>query len=315
MSAPSLYNKYDVKKHDMREYDRGILKRKNTMNNITKFPFVKEFPLPTSPSSPYCTYPPSIRPTSSIIKTARSRSLDSEEHLDRDFSTVANSKCIALSTSNIDSPRCAHPSAATHLPLDDMHHDRNDTNEKNNNRSSLRNKCCEKYDETGQTANDQHQKVKTNTDNSNDYGGRENGRHHTQPQPLERRESRRGQFTRSLSNTDAPDEKADGSLSDTAIGGNSEMEPTSDDALLKAEPRDYFGPGMGKKSNSTSQLSATGRKRRLGFGKRGKNSFTVQRSEEVVPGEMRGGAGVSRASSASSENDDGRFAAHAPPPY
>lgn len=36
------------------------------------------------------------------------------------------------------------------------------------------------------------------------------------------------------------------------------MEPTSDDALLKAEPRDYFGPGMGKKSNSTSQLSATG---------------------------------------------------------
>ncbi|XP_013167022.1 PREDICTED: regulating synaptic membrane exocytosis protein 2 isoform X6 [Papilio xuthus] len=142
---------------------------------------------------------------------------------------------------------------------------------------------------------------------SNDYGGRENGRHHTQPQPLERRESRRGQFTRSLSNTDAPDEKADGSLSDTAIGGNNEMEPTSDDALLKAEPRDYFGPGMGKKSNSTSQLSATGRKRRLGFGKRGKNSFTVQRSEEVVPGEMRGGAGVSRASSASSENDDGRW--------
>ncbi|XP_013144286.1 PREDICTED: regulating synaptic membrane exocytosis protein 2 [Papilio polytes] len=114
-------------------------------------------------------------------------------------------------------------------------------------------------------------------------------------------------FTRSLSNTDAPDEKADGSLSDTAIGGNSEMEPTSDDALLKAEPRDYFGPGMGKKSNSTSQLSATGRKRRLGFGKRGKNSFTVQRSEEVVPGEMRGGAGVSRASSASSENDDDRW--------
>lgn len=141
------------------------------------------------------------------------------------------------------------------------------------------------------------------------------------------------------------------------------MEPVSDDVLLKAEPRDYFGPGMGKKSNSTSQLSATGdsyciphfsstlapphtlsqtfcnklniflfaqrlallevcltyvcvliklstgRKRRLGFGKRGKNSFTVQRSEEVVPGEMRGAAGVSRASSASSENDDDRFAA------
>lgn len=51
----------------------------------------------------------------------------------------------------------------------------------------------------------------------------------------------------------------DGSLSDTALGGTSEPEPTSDDALLKAEPRDYFGPGMGKKSNSTSQLSATGK--------------------------------------------------------
>lgn len=49
----------------------------------------------------------------------------------------------------------------------------------------------------------------------------------------------------------------DGSLSDTALGPN-EAEPVSDDALLKAEPRDYFGPGMGKKSNSTSQLSATG---------------------------------------------------------
>lgn len=50
----------------------------------------------------------------------------------------------------------------------------------------------------------------------------------------------------------------DGSLSDTALGGTSELEPASDDVLLKAEPRDYFGSGMGKKSNSTSQLSATG---------------------------------------------------------
>lgn len=65
--------------------------------------------------------------------------------------------------------------------------------------------------------------------------------------------------------------------------------------------------------NRTYKSRSTGRKRRLGFGKRGKNSFTVQRSEEVVPGEMRGGAGVSRASSASSENDDDRFAAHAQP--
>lgn len=44
-----------------------------------------------------------------------------------------------------------------------------------------------------------------------------------------------------------------------------------------------------------------GRKRRLGFGKRGKTSFTVQRSEEVLPGEMRGG--LSRGSSASSDGE------------
>lgn len=42
---------------------------------------------------------------------------------------------------------------------------------------------------------------------SNEYGGRDNGRgnhHQREPQPLERRESRRGQFTRSLSNADVP---------------------------------------------------------------------------------------------------------------
>ena len=31
-----------------------------------------------------------------------------------------------------------------------------------------------------------------------------------------------------------------------------------------------------------------GRKRRMNFGRRGKNSFTVHRSEEVIPGEIRG---------------------------
>ncbi|XP_049698582.1 regulating synaptic membrane exocytosis protein 2 isoform X3 [Helicoverpa armigera] len=132
---------------------------------------------------------------------------------------------------------------------------------------------------------------------SNDYGGRENGRgngSNQQQQPLERRESRRGQFTRSLSNADVPpDEKAgvtfnkDGSLSDTALGGAGELEPASDDVLLKAEPRDYFGPGMGKKSNSTSQLSATARVSRVegGSGARRKRSSTAttafKRSHEV----------------------------------
>lgn len=53
-----------------------------------------------------------------------------------------------------------------------------------------------------------------------------------------------------------------------------------------------------------------GRKRRMGFGKKGKNSFTIHRSEEVLPGELRGG--LSRGSSASSDGegsaDGDRFA-------
>ncbi|XP_020817698.1 regulating synaptic membrane exocytosis protein 2 isoform X3 [Drosophila serrata] len=85
------------------------------------------------------------------------------------------------------------------------------------------------------------------------------------------------------------EEKVDGSLSDTATdrkkGGTVDQERS---------PKG--GSGMGKKSNSTSQLSATGRKRRMGFGKKGKNSFTVHRSEEVLPGditrELRTGGGV-----------------------
>uniref|UniRef100_A0A6P4EB48 Uncharacterized protein LOC108041826 isoform X1 n=2 Tax=Drosophila rhopaloa TaxID=1041015 RepID=A0A6P4EB48_DRORH len=75
------------------------------------------------------------------------------------------------------------------------------------------------------------------------------------------------------------EDKVDGSLSDTANdrkkGGGVDQERS---------PKG--GSGMGKKSNSTSQLSATGRKRRMGFGKKGKNSFTVHRSEEVLPGDI-----------------------------
>lgn len=39
----------------------------------------------------------------------------------------------------------------------------------------------------------------------------------------------------------------------------------------------------------------------MGFGKKGKNSFTVHRSEEILPGEIRGG--LSRGSSASSDGE------------
>ncbi|XP_023934481.2 regulating synaptic membrane exocytosis protein 2-like isoform X9 [Bicyclus anynana] len=237
-------------------------------------------------------------------------------HVDQEYSKMANSLSVGLSPTNLGSPRGVLTSVAPHLPSDDTHHNTTEATtylpsaaDSTRDEPKTSNTSNEERHDTSTAETDDTRPKTINSPDvecSNDYGGRENGRNHSQQPTLERRESRRGQFTRSLSNTDAPDEKTDGSLSDTALGGNIEIEPVTDDSLLKAEPRDFFGPGMGKKSNSTSQLSATGRKRRLGFGKRGKNSFTVQRSEEVVPGEMRL-AGVSRASSASSENDDERW--------
>ncbi|XP_069354465.1 regulating synaptic membrane exocytosis protein 1 isoform X9 [Maniola hyperantus] len=259
-------------------------------------------------------------PLSPYINNAYSQSLSyaATNHVDQEYSKMANSLSVGLSPTNLGSPRGVLTSVAPHLPSDDTHHNTTEattylpaaadfTTADEPKTPNIPNE--ERHNSPIAKTNDTRIKIVNSPELecSNDYGGRENDRNHSQQQPLERRESRRGQFTRSLSNADAPpDEKADGSLSDTALGGANEIEPVSDDALLKAEPRDYFGPGMGKKSNSTSQLSATGRKRRLGFGKRGKNSFTVQRSEEVVPGEMRG-TGVTRASSASSENDDERW--------
>ncbi|KAI8129565.1 Regulating synaptic membrane exocytosis protein 1 [Lucilia cuprina] len=91
------------------------------------------------------------------------------------------------------------------------------------------------------------------------------------------------------------DEKVDGSLSDTAQDRKK--------GTLDQERSPKSGSGMGKKSNSTSQLSATGRKRRMGFGKKGKSSFTVNRSEEVLPGEIRGV--LSRGSSSEADGGEG----------
>lgn len=69
-------------------------------------------------------------------------------------------------------------------------------------------------------------------------------------------------------------------------------------------------PSQKKIIKQTTFLKCKGRKRRLGFGKKGKNSFTIHRSEEVLPGEMRGA--LSRGSSASSDGegsaDGDRFA-------
>ncbi|CAG5018419.1 unnamed protein product [Parnassius apollo] len=313
MKIPPVFNhRFDL--HHKDKTLNGIFMKENNTVRTNKIPY-NEYRSSISPDFPHRSYPSARKPQPSTIKSARSRSIAPANHLDQHFSMMANSMSVALDNPNLDSSRRALTPAGSHLPNDDISHNApKPASQKpiDDQTNSQQHGDCDKNEQQPvkiHTKNQQHEKKSSIADskNSNDYGGRDNGRNNTQQQPLERRESRRGQLTRSLSNTDAPDEKADGSLSDTAIGGSNEMEPTSDDALLKAEPRDYFGPGMGKKSNSTSQLSATGRKRRLGFGKRGKNSFTVQRSEEVVPGELRGGAGVSRASSASSENDDDRW--------
>ncbi|XP_012533032.1 regulating synaptic membrane exocytosis protein 2 isoform X2 [Monomorium pharaonis] len=136
---------------------------------------------------------------------------------------------------------------------------------------------------------------------------------------------KRSQFTRSLSNADVPqDEKDTGSFSDTAIalnvedaarrGRKSSPGSKSGSGSSSGSAVQYQAGGLGKKSNSTSQLSATGgtcvgeegRKRRLGFGKKGKSSFTVHRSEEVLPPEdtsVSGGRSGRQPSSASSDGE------------
>ncbi|KAL1513477.1 hypothetical protein ABEB36_002883 [Hypothenemus hampei] len=136
--------------------------------------------------------------------------------------------------------------------------------------------------------------------------------HHHHHHHHHRREGtvKRGQFTRSLSNTEPPiEDKADGSLSDTAVNQLHGLEVPQRERKEGRGDRDRDRQtqftGLNKKSNSTSQLSATGRKRRMGFGRRGKTSFTVHRSEEVGPGDVRLSKQGSSASSDGEGSTDG----------
>ncbi|XP_057333108.1 regulating synaptic membrane exocytosis protein 2 isoform X4 [Microplitis mediator] len=127
--------------------------------------------------------------------------------------------------------------------------------------------------------------------------------------------TKRGQFSRSLSNADGPpDEKvADGSLSDTAVGLHVEEAARR---ARKSSPGSKSGSGsssgggsasqyqagLGKKSNSTSQLSATECISAVGVNpdsrstgipvtrKRNSTPSSFQRSQEVVPMYQRLGA-------------------------
>ncbi|XP_018306488.1 regulating synaptic membrane exocytosis protein 2 isoform X3 [Mycetomoellerius zeteki] len=124
---------------------------------------------------------------------------------------------------------------------------------------------------------------------------------------------KRSQFTRSLSNADVPqDEKDTGSFSDTAIALNVEEAARRG---RKSSPGSKSGSGsssgsavqyqagLGKKSNSTSQLSATecggmiisiggsagAVARGAGLSNRKRNSTpcSIQRSEEIMPAYQR----------------------------
>ncbi|XP_076044402.1 rab3 interacting molecule isoform X10 [Oratosquilla oratoria] len=97
---------------------------------------------------------------------------------------------------------------------------------------------------------------------------------------------------------------ADGSLSDSAAG--SLALNGKDRRRNHAAKTDQFS-GLSKKSSSTSQLSVTGRKRKLGFRKKSKSIITVHRSEEILP---TGSRHLMRQSSSQSseeaEGDDSR---------
>ncbi|XP_049802684.1 regulating synaptic membrane exocytosis protein 2 [Schistocerca nitens] len=131
-----------------------------------------------------------------------------------------------------------------------------------------------------------------------DYGGGSSGgvqrvmAHHSSAPGGNGSGTKRGTFTRSLSNAEVPpDEKtADGSLSDTAVGqlhglDNSRRKPAStgdrgsSSGGSKGSSSGSQFSGLNKKSSSTSQLSAT----EGGTRKRSSPSSSFQRSQEVVP--------------------------------
>ncbi|XP_055607386.1 regulating synaptic membrane exocytosis protein 1 isoform X9 [Uranotaenia lowii] len=110
----------------------------------------------------------------------------------------------------------------------------------------------------------------------------------------EQRESReRADLDRSLSNNEGtPEDKIDGSLSDTAVIQSLDSRRKLDQRSPKSETptrdRERFGAGMGMKSNSTSQLSATDQgvssSSSSSTSQRKRSSAgSIQRSVEVTP--------------------------------
>lgn len=222
MYVPTMNNKGPIKKN-LKEYK---------ISNICKNEDIYRKNKIRSCNNPYS--PTSFPTQRSHVDTLLNNSLGDEEnaytptaatyHLIPDYSKMANSLSVGLSPTNLGSPCGLLTSDAPHLPPDDTHHktteattylhgDRDSTvAEKTKPRTSSHgepNSLQNDGKPISETINANSETDLNTTECSNDYGGRDNGRNHSQQQPLERRESRRGQFTRSLSNADVPpDEKA-----------------------------------------------------------------------------------------------------------
>lgn len=200
------------------------VKKHSNMVSINETPAFQEYCSPNSLSPPASIDFSMREPLPSIIKKPRRRSYSasSRDHLDREFSIVANSMCVALSPSNLGSPHRVLTPVASHPPLEDIPCHIDDVSTPDNkytSRADAKPSRDSRPDTPNENRPNSKNKKQTTTSkkpgktgrikHSNDYGGRENGRNNNQSQPLERRESRRGQFTRSLSNADVPpDEKA-----------------------------------------------------------------------------------------------------------
>ncbi|XP_054722052.1 regulating synaptic membrane exocytosis protein 1-like [Uloborus diversus] len=112
----------------------------------------------------------------------------------------------------------------------------------------------------------------------------------------------RGTLNRSNSDGAANGKTNNGSLSDTAIGATVDQgAKQGQQGTTSGGKITQFGGLSAKRSNSTSQLSVSGHKKRMGFRKKKSSTINVHRSEEVAPLECR--HLVKQASSVSSDGE------------
>ncbi|XP_055930355.1 regulating synaptic membrane exocytosis protein 2-like isoform X5 [Argiope bruennichi] len=97
----------------------------------------------------------------------------------------------------------------------------------------------------------------------------------------------RGSLNRSSSDGAANEKTNNGSLSDTALTGSAEKVSRPGQQGTTGGKITQFGGLSAKRSNSASQLSVAGHKKRMGFRRKKSSTINVHRSEEVAPLECR----------------------------